>query len=29
MEDTVDVKQNCGHGRRVYSRDPVGRSPAR
>ena len=28
VEDSVDVQQNCGHGRRVYSRDPFGRSPA-
>jgi hypothetical protein len=23
VEDTVDVEQNCGHARRVYSRDPL------
>src|SRR5262249_25554539 len=28
MEDTVDVEQNRGHGRRVYSRDEIGRSAA-
>jgi len=28
VEDSVDVKQNCSHGRRVYSCDPFGRSAA-
>jgi len=29
VEDPVDVKQNRCHGRRVYSRDPISRSPPR